>query len=239
MKRRALIVGNAGNADEFLLGVEKDVSMYKKFLLSNQGGAWYEQEIIVSLNETKAELENKILKVKNEKNDFMFVVFTGHGSFSKLKQCRKLYVNDDYIYESALLFSSRKQITVIDTCAGIENDMLLESRFAFTAMQEFNKQAGLDHRILYENAIRICPDKQSILYSCDVDETSADTSKGGLFSLHLIQNSYDNKLRDILTTQEIYLITTESVQQDPRTQQNPQYFTSSRSGAQLPFSLKE
>lgn len=238
MKRKALIIGNAGNEDEFLLGVSKDVNNYKKFLLSNQGGKWYEHEINISLDETKAEVEAKINKIKHENNDFMFIIFTGHGSFSQLKKCRKLYINDDYIYESDLLYSANKQITVIDTCAGIENDLICENKFESFGMESFRKIASQNHRQVYENNIYLCLEQQNILYACDVNETSADTSKGGLFSYYLIETAYNNVL-EVLDTQKAYIKTDILVQDDHRTKQNPQYFNSARHSKKLPFSIKE
>ncbi len=239
MKKRALIIGNAGNEDEFLLGVSKDVNNYKNFLLSDLGGNWYESEISISLDETKKEVEAKIRQVKNEENEFTFIVFTGHGSYSRLKECRKLYINDDYIYESDLLYSSNKQITIIDTCAGIENDLLLEASMESYTADSISKNASIDNRIIYEKDIRQCLQQQNILYACDIDETSADTSKGGLFSFYLIKTAKNNKSEQILDTQNAYIKTDSYVQSDPRTKQNPQYFNSCRSCKKLPFSVKD
>jgi len=238
MKKRALIIGNAGTGDEFLLGVSKDVNNYKRFLLSNIGGSWYEDEIYISLDETKEEVEAKIQKLQDEKNDFTFIVFTGHGSFSQLKNCRKLYINDDFIYESDLLYSAKKQILIIDTCAGIENDLLLEAGFESYAMDSIRKNASVSHRIIYENYIKECLEQQNILYACDIDESSADTSKGGLFSYYLIETADNNTLNRVLDTQQAYIKTETLVQSDFRTRQNPQYFNSSKYSKKLPFSLK-
>lgn len=43
MKRKALLIGNSNG----LSGVQKDLLDFQKFLLSNQGGAWYRSEIII------------------------------------------------------------------------------------------------------------------------------------------------------------------------------------------------
>ncbi len=239
MTKRALIIGNAGNEDEFLLGVSKDVNNYKRFLLSNIGGNWYEDEIYISLDETKKEVEAQIEKLQNERNDFTFIVFTGHGSFSQLKNCRKLYINNDYIYEGDLLYSSKKQILIIDTCAGIENDLLLEVSCESYAMDNIRKNASIGHRVIYENYIKECLEQQNILYACDIDESSADTSKGGLFSYYLIETADNNNSNRVLDTQQAYIKTEKLVQSDSRTRQNPQYFNSSRYSNKLPFSIKD
>ena len=238
MRRKALIIGNAGNKDEFLLGVSKDVNNYKNFLLSNQGGDWYEHEIILSLNDTKEEVENKIKTLKNDSSDFSFVVFTGHGSYSQLRQCRKLYINDDSIYENDLIYSTEKQITILDTCAGIENDIITESTLSTQSMDSFMNKSNINYRKTYEHAILQCMNQQIILYACDIDESSADTSKGGLFSYYLINTAYKNKLSEIFNSQEAYIKTDLLVQNDARTKQNPQYFNNNKFGKILPFAVR-
>lgn len=238
MKKRALIIGNAGNKDEFLLGVSKDINNYKRFLLSNIGGDWYEDEIYISLDETKEEVKAKIAKLEDEKNEFTFIVFTGHGSFSTLKNCRKLYINNDYIYESDLLYLSKKQILIIDTCAGIENDLSIEATSESDTMDSLRKNASIEHRIIYENYIKECLEQQNILYACDIDESSADTSKGGLFSFYLIETADTNSSNRVLDTQQAYIKTERLIQSDLRTEQNPQYFNSNKHSNKLPFSIK-
>ena len=105
MRRKALIIGNSGdkkNPNEYLEGVEKDIKNYKDFLLSPIGGLWNKEEISVSLNETKEQIRKELIALKQNKYDFVFILFSGHGSYSSFKQCRKLYIFDDFIYEEEI-----------------------------------------------------------------------------------------------------------------------------------------
>ena len=236
MKRKALIIGNSGNPKEYLDGVKKDVKNYKSFLQSNIGGAWYEHEIVQSLDETKEEVVAKIRSIKSEQNDFIFILFSGHGSYSSWKECRKLYIYDDFIYEEDLLYAANKQITIMDTCAGIEEDMLhmaMES-----AIMDSIRKSRIDYRKVYEDEIKKCSDQQVILYSCSIDESSQDDSELGGYFAHSLLNVSEYSSNDVLNSREAYLAAKGRVQAKTNGQQNPQCKCVKSSNV-LPFSIKE
>ena len=79
MKRRALLIGNSNG----LAGVKLDIANYFKFLKSDFGGRWIDSEISIRMNPFKKDLLTSIQDLKSEKPDFAFVVFSGHGAYSK------------------------------------------------------------------------------------------------------------------------------------------------------------
>jgi len=241
MKRKALIIGNSGdsqNPKEYLEGVKKDVKNYNSFLQSNIGGAWYEHEIVLSLDESKAEVLQKIENIKNEKNDFIFILFSGHGSYSSWKECRKLYIYEEYIYEKDLLYAADKQITIMDTCAGIEEDMLHVCFESESVNMDNIKKSRRDYRRIYEEEITKCSNQQVILYSSSIDESSGDDSElGGYFAYSLLTVAeYTGK--EVLSSKEAYLIAKEKVQEKTNEEQNPQC-RCIKADNTLPFSIKE
>jgi len=242
MKRRALIIGNSGNNNnpkEYLEGVKKDVANYHKFLKSNIGGNWYEQEIILSLDETKKQVINKIEKIKNENPDLLFVLFSGHGSYSKLYECRKLYLFDEHIYEKDLTYITDKQVTILDTCAGIEDDLILDSITMMESKASFEDyKTPKNYRILYQNAVMQCPSQQVVLYSSSIDESSQDDSElGGYFAYNLLKVAQNNK-QEILNSKEAYFYAKKIVQEKTKKEQNPQC-SCIKSEKILPFSIGE
>jgi hypothetical protein len=234
MTRKALIIGNSGDKNNYLEGVQQDVENYKQFLLSKIGGRWYENEIVVSLGETKIQIENKIATLKNGGYDFVFILFSGHGSYSSSKECRKLYIFDDSIYEDELTYLAPKQITILDVCAGIEHELLTESMEALDQHLIF-KAMLIDYRKKYENAILGCPEQQVVLYSSSINENSNDSELGGHFVYNLLRVAQVNK-QDILSSREAYLSAKEIVQYKTKRTQNPsaQFI---KIGNVLPFSL--
>jgi len=242
MKRKALLIGNSGNKnipDEYLAGVAIDIENYKKFLLSKYGGLWYEEEIITSLDETKEQIQKKILRLKEDNNNFIFILFSGHGSFSELKDCRKLYIYNDFIYENNLTYLAPKQITILDTCADIETNSLLLGMEALNESYIFNeKLTNLDYRKKYEEAIIASPEQQVILYSSSKGESSGDsTESGGYFSYNLLQVALNNK-KPILSSKEALNYAEKIVQDKTKLKQNPQGEFIKTSNI-LPFSLGE
>lgn len=239
MRRIALIIGNSGdknNQGEYLEGVKQDIKNYKEFLLSKIGGQWYDDEIIVSLDETKAQIQNKIITLNQNRYDFVFILFSGHGSYSDSRQCRKLYVFNESIYEDDLTYLAPRQITILDTCANIEKD---EITLSLEYIYENSKFASMlkNYRKRYEDAILKCPEQQIILYSSSINESSSDDSElGGFFAYSLLKVAKNN-INSELNSKEAYLSAKELVQKKTKNQQNPQCMCI-KSGTILPFSIK-
>ena len=212
------------------------LALTQNFLQSNIGGAWYEYEIVQSLDETKDEVVAKIRSITSEQNDFIFILFSGHGSYSSGKECRKLYIYDDFIYEEDLLYGANKQITIMDTCAGIEEDMLhmcMES-----ASMDSIRKSRSDYRKIYEEEIEKCPDQQVILYSCSITESSEDDSELGGYFAHSLLNVAEYSQNNVLSSREAYLSAKKNVQDKTNNTQNPQCKCVKASNI-LPFSIKE
>ncbi|MCT7514226.1 caspase family protein [Aliarcobacter cryaerophilus] len=208
MTKKALLIGNSGTDDD-LKGVSMDINKYSNFLKSIHGGAWENGEIIISLNENIDKLKSTIQSLKNESNDFLFILFSGHGSYSQKEQTRKLYIFNDYILEKDLLALSSKQITIIDSCAEIEFD--LES-----LNEDITVESGLNsdsykeiYRQTYESLIKECPKQQAILYSSSIDNLSYDTVSGGLFSNTLL--NYSKKSNKNLNIKEAFTLANNAI----------------------------
>ena len=75
MKRKAVIVGNTSGLE----GVKVDIARFAEFLKSDLGGAWYDSEIDILVNERKSSLLQKIDELKNQLFDYVVVMFSGHG----------------------------------------------------------------------------------------------------------------------------------------------------------------
>lgn len=230
MNMKALLIGNTGENGE-LEGVNQDLINYKNFLKSVNGGSWNDKDIIVSKDENIYEIRNKISELRNKYN-FIFTLFTGHGTYDFENKCRKLYIFDDYILENDLINLSRKQITILDSCANIEYlpKILLESSLE----NEAKIIKKLLNRMKYEELISKCEYQQVILYSCEIDESSKDNSElGGLFAYNLLEAAYHSK-KD-LTSKEAYLIAKKEVSKLTNNEQNP--CSNCIKSTTLPFSI--
>ncbi|WP_345971812.1 caspase family protein [Sulfurimonas diazotrophicus] len=238
MRRRALIIGAPGKSQEYLPGVRKDVENYTNFLTSNIGGKWLKDEIVSLYDQDINTVQRTINLVKSENNDFVLVVFSGHGNYSAIMSNRRLYIDhDNYIYEDNLKGLSKKELLIIDTCAGIEREVG-ERKVKKSAFALF-RESYTDYRKKYEDAILSCLDQEIVLYASDVDEYSADTSKGGLYSKNLLETAYNNSYEEVLSSLVAHDIASSIVRKESKNKQNPQYSCSVRKGNKLPFALKE
>ncbi len=236
MKRHALIIGSAGPPDEYLPGVEVDVKEYNKFLLSPYGGLWYEKEIITLLDKSISTVRRYIKSIKDFSPDFAFVVFTGHGYFDPERKERVLMIHDDELYERELRKLAPRELLIIDTCAGMEEEIYSEEALVEGLIKT---SEIIDYRKLYEDAIKKCLPQEIILYASRLGEYSADTPRGGLFSKTLLEVAYNNDEFEILSALIAWKLAYEKVSELSEGKQNPDYLATVRYGKKLPFSVSK
>ena len=169
--------------------------------------------------------------------DFVFILFSGHGSYSSFKQCRKLYIFDDFIYEEQLRNLSSRQIIILDTCAKIEEDFVISTESGLLS-ENYNLIKGhVNFRENYEKAILSMPEQEVILYSSSINEFSTDDSElGGYFAYNLLVFAKENT-NNVLSCKEAYLQAKDIVQKKTHNKQNPSCVCIKTSSI-LPFSIK-
>ncbi len=235
MKRSAILIGSPGKTD-FLRGVKRDLEGYKNLLCSQVGGEWYDSEIVELYDQSKETIKATLSRIQSDNPDMLFVLFTGHGNYSEIKSSRRLYTDDEnFIYGTDLFNLCSKQITVIDTCAGYEDEPLFEStKSASIGLENFSIR--LNYRELYDEQIAQCPNQQIKLFACDTGEFSGDTSKGGLYSYNLVKTV--SNASSTMTAIEAHEQARQVVKVRSKGKQNPQYETSIRHGQKLPIAVQ-
>ena len=182
MKRIALLIGNSNGLE----GVKKDINNHARFLSSDFGGAWYENEIVPIMNPDKKGLLEALEIVKYNKYDFSYVVFSGHGAYQRQTV---LEINDkgEYIYESDLIGLSTRQISIFDCCRNIIQEEIYKSN----VLSAQNKWLSFDGNIVrqkYETRIMQAKEQQNVLYACSVNESALDTADGGLYTKNFLSS---------------------------------------------------
>lgn len=184
MKKKVLLIGN----NDGLPGVKKDLINFKNFFKSSKGGEWYDKEIIELLNPTKSALEFQLLLLKIEKLDYFFVVFSGHGGL-KRETFLELNPKGELISENAFDNIATRQVTFLDCCrASMES--VNES---INAVKLFRDGGNLKStRVKFENRILNALPQHLRLYSCEKEEYSHDTPKGGAFTKNFLEVANNN-----------------------------------------------
>ena len=90
-----------------------DLNKIKSYLMSNNGGNWFEHEIILIDTNDINNVRANIASVRKENNDFVFCAFSGHGWYDANKYTRVFEIGDTDLYESEFRQLSKKQLSVL------------------------------------------------------------------------------------------------------------------------------
>ncbi|TKB46862.1 caspase family protein [Ferrimonas sediminicola] len=238
MKRRALIIGCPGSGSDFLPGVQADMKNFNSFLQSDRGGRWYSSEIVTLYNQSKYSIQNALNQIKREHLDYLLVVFSGHGEYSDQAMCRRLYVDREYIYETDLRQLCNRQLLILDNCAA-RDDSVLEKKAEMIFEGLSARNMYRNHRTVFENNVMACPPQEIVLYSCDIEEYSSDTTKGGTYSFNLLSQAFNLSHHADVSSLEAHVAASEVVSRVSMGKQNPQYYCSARRGSKLPIAVGE
>jgi hypothetical protein len=200
VNRKSLLIANPGieGSDKYCSGVIADIKNFKDFLLSPIGGLWKDEEIIIKNKPSKAELLNSINLLKN--TEYALIVFSGHGWHSSQLNETMLQLNDkEDINSKELRQGAPKQTLILDCCRVICKE-LLEKILEYAFQKTLSQIHPEDCRLYYDNRIKECPGSLTVLYSCDINETAGETSKGGYFSYSLINSSKEWASRTTIDT---------------------------------------
>jgi len=197
MKRRALLIGNSNG----LAGVKLDIANYIKFLKSDVGGQWHDVEIRTVMNPSKAYLMSIIQQLKNERPDYAFVVFSGHGAYSK-GTILEINAQEEYINENDLKYIASRQISIFDCCRNVITTPLVEKRALGGVLNLSESEKKI--RPAYDARIMQSIEQQVSLYACSINESALDTEDGGLYSKNLLRAAKAIYVVDYLTVGTVH-----------------------------------
>lgn len=216
MKRYSLLFGNTNG----LNGVQKDLTDFKNFLMSNIGGEWKNEEICLKENVTRMWLEKSMAKFRAMNLDYLIVYFSGHGGQRRNEDYIVLNENKERFCISELERLAERQLNIYDCCRAIDEDEMQKSMENFSHIKESCKRSTL--RAAYEKRIMQSAPQQMTLYSCSNDECSIDESKGGLYTQNFLKSAryITNKEKRVI---EAHCEAVFEVLNHSKGQQNPEY----------------
>lgn len=179
-KRKAILIGCPGFGNSFLSGVKNDLKNVSKYLQSEKGGFWYENEIIPLYNPTYSQVDYEI---KNAIADYVVVYFTGHGFTNTLNNTRMICLKDCNISDKNLLNNSPRQLVLIDACR-------IEVAQGISGIPNFEPQCdyftGSPVRELFDIFIKNSPKGKIIVHGTQRGKYSYDSPLGGMFTNALL-----------------------------------------------------
>lgn len=172
MKRRALLIGNSRG----LAGVKRDMVNFRAFLMGRYGGAWFSSEIVTMMNPALRDLRQQMDRIKAEQNDFVMVLFSGHGGYQR-GTVLEINGQNETIYDSDLMGFASRQISIFDCCRAIcdytkEQEVLCEQKSLSITDSVDDIRQRYDQRIMQA----IC--QQNALYACKIGQCAQDHDDG-------------------------------------------------------------
>lgn len=217
LKRFALIIESSnvkGQSD--LPGARQDAANWRSFLMSDIGGAWTPDEIVVYNKPSSATIKTFLSAYKDR---YVFLAFSGHGyeeyNLYSREYVTKICLND---FEQGVAIDSispgRLGTAVFDCCRGVENGQgrvkIANESFSATCRSPFVATCDSAERLVANSAnsqVRIREliakvylqeiEKLSThaavrMYSCSRNESAGeDPSAGGYYTTLLIQGAKD------------------------------------------------
>lgn len=181
MKRYALLFGNTND----LPGITKDLIGWKKFLTSDIGGAWRNDEILVLEDVSIVLLNNVIRAIKHvRKPDFLIVVYSGHSGYEDNKLILEINKDRETIDANELKHLAKRQINVFDSCRSVEKEEpLTEGINRFTLTDNGIKSI----REAYDDRIMQAYEQNVSLYACSKGGYARDSKEGGYYIKNLLK----------------------------------------------------
>lgn len=193
MRKKLLIISN----NHGLPGVKKDVLRIKQYFKSVTGGLWNDNEIEEAPDESRYNLTNRLLRIRDENHDYLIIYFSGHGDW---KRQTNLYLNsaEESIPENYLNGLAARQLSIFDCCRGVEDSSYSLSDLALfsekrLSLKEFNYyREQYDYRILRSRV-----GTHIKLYSCTIGQLSQENIYGGVYTTELIRSAINSKPGEI------------------------------------------
>lgn len=236
MKRKAILIGNRRNLD---IVTPIDMFRFAQFLMSNQGGAWDVGEIVPWMDKSAQSILDGLDAIKNEKNDYVIVYFTGHGA---LQGGTIMEVNPslELLEENSFFGLAERQLNILDCCRSLHSTPL-SIYGSSRRMSSTEKSLRVDVRKEYDDLVMGSAPQLVRLYSCSEGESSFPSASGSYYTNNLI-----GCVNELLSSTQIVSVhqchavaalkTTSNVQNDLKRDQHPAIIpTKCISLAELPF----
>lgn len=234
MKRVAIIIGNEGKMRNFLPGVSKDMTNFKKLLLSDVGGAWEENEIISSKFWSTSSLKREIDRQKSFGTDYFFIIFSGHGYAIKNNDTFfELAENDDLALGTLKRWVQfKKTLIIADSCRKYLD--IIEKAHVESYLRTFYDNRSIlrtKYRTLYDNEIdRLEAFHNTFIASTNLDECAEDTEEGGLYTKKLLDLASSVAIhgRDgVYTIKNLHEVISSQIAEETHHRQTPQIYSTS------------
>lgn len=235
MKRKAILIGNTRNLAATPLDLLKAASL----LMSNKGGAWNRDEIVYMPDQDACSIIEMINKIRDEKNDYVIVYFTGHGG---LQSDTIVEVNpkNELLKENYFFGIAERQLNILDCCRTVQTSPL-NIYSSKRGMSPMEMKLRDNVRVEYEDLVMKADPQLVRLYSCSEGESSYPSASGSYYTNNLMECARELLMNDdIVSVHKCHdaasIKTAIEVKRDLKQEQHPAIIpTKCLAQAELPF----
>jgi hypothetical protein len=202
MKRFAVLIANTNGLE----GTKIDLENFRRFLQSEKGGAWNNDEIYKPLyNPSLIKLQATLSVLKEQYFDYVVLLFSGHGG-QKRETILEINGEGETISESALKGLAERQLTIFDCCRvlpqQVHDSAMNKSMETFSAFSREYLRTII--RKKYDERIMQSIPQQVTLYSCSINESSYDTPNGAVYLNYFLEyaTNIQNKFKLVGTAHQ-------------------------------------
>jgi hypothetical protein len=198
--RKAILIQNYTKDADFANyekhTTNKDIGLVKAYLMSQEGGAFDENEILC-LSTHQINKEDLITLIN--KVDYSFIYYTGHAG-CKDRQIEIPLQNGETIVESDLFIENKKQWLFFDCCR-TNKDAIPSPKFDFERLTNIYKKGGPKERQLWLDKMALIENFYFVYYTTLAGEFAFTNNDGGygtqLFFLKMLNLIQSNNIQSI------------------------------------------
>lgn len=181
MRRFAYLLSNSNG----LPGIKKDISDFRAFLLSCEGGAWNSDEIVERQNLSLGRLRSDLGIIRLRNYDYCVFYYSGRGSYRR-DNC--LYINDtdENIGEHEVADLSIRQLSIFDCCRVLEERQNEKRAYACNESFNGNRELRQCARDRFERQVQSAVPQKNCLYACKIGECAVATGDGSIYTQSLL-----------------------------------------------------
>lgn len=198
MKRGAVLIEASDLCGGRIPGAKQDVTLLNELLVSDLGGAWEAEEIKILRNPSYSQITSAIAMLASA--EYAFISYSGHGyhaeELDETKVCTIERQGKPYWMPiSQLLPRCPKYTLSIDCCRNVETEYFAESieRQAAESFSQGQRPPRIKYRQLFDSQVEVAEIGGIKMYSCDLNESAGETSRGGYFTRGLVKSAYDHE----------------------------------------------
>lgn len=194
MKRKAFLLGYEGNENP-LTAVKFDLNSMKNYLLSPEGGAYNEEEIILLYNESSRKIYQKLSYLEFiDSCDFFLFYWSGHGCQIDEQYNLELEIGpDEYLLTEKIPRIAEKTMYIYDTCRVLIPNPPLEKKSAIileSATESYDEKRRIA-RCIYDEALYSAHNGPESFYACAKGEEAQADYDNSLFTKCVIDSAFE------------------------------------------------